>query len=75
MWVESVRKCCPISADLEFCTGALETQSDFSLYLAVPQGTYKSNFQHKLAQTVVKRNQIKLLVFEEENEEIVLWTN
>ena len=23
MWVESVRKCCPISADLEFCTGAL----------------------------------------------------
>lgn len=53
----------------------LETKSDLKPYLAIPQGTYKSNFQRQLAQMIVKRNQVNLLVFDADNEEIKQWIN
>ena len=43
--------------------------------LAIPQGTYKSNFQRQLAQMIVKRNQVNLLIFDADNEEIKQWIN
>lgn len=51
----------------------IEKEADFSLYLAVNQGTYKSYFQRKLAQMVVRRNRVNLLVFSAENEVIEQW--
>ncbi|NEP46279.1 MAG: XisH protein [Okeania sp. SIO2H7] len=50
-----------------------ETNSDFMLYLAISKGTYKSNFQRKLAQMIVRRNQVNLLVFDAEYEVIEQW--
>ncbi len=44
----------------------LETALDFELYLAITQGTYKSNFQRQLTQMIINRNQVKLLVVEAE---------
>lgn len=51
----------------------LETGLPFDLYLAVTQGVYKSNFQRKLAQMIVKRNRVKLLVFDPTNEVVKQW--
>jgi hypothetical protein len=51
----------------------VETALDFELYLAITQGTYKSYFQRQLAQMIINRNQVKLLIVEAENEEIVQW--
>lgn len=53
----------------------LETESDLKPYLAIAQGIYKSNFQRKLAQMIIKRNQVNLLIFDAENEEISQWIN
>lgn len=50
-----------------------ETGSDFKIYLAITKGVYKSNFQRKLAQLIVKRNQVNLLIIEPENEAIEQW--
>lgn len=36
----------------------LETESNFQLYLAITQGTYKSYFHHPLTQMIIKRNQV-----------------
>jgi hypothetical protein len=51
----------------------VETALDFKLYLAITQGTYKSNFQRKLAQMIINRNQVKLLIVDAESEVIVQW--
>ncbi|BDA68358.1 fdxN element excision controlling factor XisH-like protein [Calothrix sp. PCC 7716] len=51
----------------------VETALDFKLYLAITQGTYKSNFQSKLAQMIINRNQVKLLIVDAESEVIVQW--
>lgn len=53
----------------------LETESDFSLYLAITQGVYESNFQRQLAQMITRRNQVNLLIFDPENEVIKQWIN
>ena len=51
-----------------------ETRSEYqTLYLAINQGVYKSNFQRKLAQLIVKRNQVCLLIFDIETQEVVKW--
>ncbi|HBE34791.1 MAG TPA: XisH protein [Cyanobacteria bacterium UBA11368] len=50
-----------------------ETNSDFKIYLAITKAVYKNNFQRKLAQTILKRNQINLLIIEPENEVIEQW--
>lgn len=51
----------------------LETALDFELYLAITQGTYKSYFQRRLAQMIINRNQVKLLIVDAESEVIVQW--
>ncbi len=51
----------------------LETALDFKLYLAITQGTYKSYFQRPLAQMIINRNQVKLLIVDAESEVIVEW--
>jgi hypothetical protein len=51
----------------------LETESNFQLYLAITQGTYKSYFHRPLTQMVIKRNQVKLLIVDTESEVIVQW--
>ncbi|NEP13974.1 MAG: XisH protein [Symploca sp. SIO2C1] len=50
-----------------------ETASNFNLYLAISRGTYKSNFQRQLAQIVINRNQVNLLIFDAENEVSEQW--
>lgn len=43
------------------------------LYLAVPQEIYDTFFQSLLAQTVMEKYQIRLIVYDPENEVIVEW--
>jgi hypothetical protein len=50
-----------------------ETDLDFKLYLAVPLDTYGQGFQRYLADTIIRRNQIKLLVFDPIEEVVVTW--
>lgn len=45
----------------------------FELYLAVTSGVYFSNFQKDLAQLIIKRNQVKLLVVDSTTEVIEKW--
>lgn len=51
-----------------------EIAPERSLYLAVPRRAYETIFTEKLGQLILKRLQIKLLVFDEENRRIVQWT-
>jgi hypothetical protein len=51
----------------------IETALDFDLYLAITQGTYKRYFQRQLAQMIINRNQVKLLIVDPESEVIVEW--
>ncbi|MEH2137433.1 element excision factor XisH family protein [Nostoc sp.] len=44
------------------------------LYLAVPRRSYETIFSEKLGQLIIKRLQVKLLVFDEEQMRIVQWT-
>ncbi|MEQ8539882.1 MAG: element excision factor XisH family protein [Coleofasciculus sp. D1-CHI-01] len=37
------------------------------------QGTYKRYFQRQLAQMIINRNQVKLLIVDPESEGIVEW--
>ncbi|MFP4222179.1 MAG: XisH family protein [Phormidium sp.] len=50
-----------------------ERDLDFKLYLAVPLDTYNQGFQRQLADTIIRRNQIKLLVFDPIEEAVVTW--
>jgi XisH protein len=50
-----------------------ETESEFELYLAITQGTYKGKFQRKLTQMIVNRNQVKLLIVDSEEEVVTQW--
>ncbi|PSF36774.1 fatty-acid oxidation protein subunit alpha [Aphanothece hegewaldii CCALA 016] len=43
------------------------------LYLAIPLNIYKRFFQNSFIQTVIKRNQIPLLVYDIEKQEIAQW--
>ncbi|MBD2165533.1 XisH family protein [Calothrix membranacea FACHB-236] len=50
-----------------------EIASERILYLAVPQRSYESIFTEKLGQLILKRLEIKLLVFDEQQRSIVQW--
>jgi hypothetical protein len=53
---------------------ALEAEeSDRILYLAIPSEVYKRFFQYPFIQTVIHRNQIPLLVYDPEKQEIAKW--
>ena len=48
-------------------------EPDRILYLAVPQEIYNTFFQSLLAQSVIKKYQIKLIVYDPESEVITKW--
>ena len=48
-------------------------QPERRLYLAVPVDTYGSFFQSRLAQSMVDRHQLALLVYDPNSEEVVTW--
>ena len=53
---------------------ALETEDpERLLYLAIPQKTYEEFFALEFIKSVVKRSQIKLLVYDPQPEEITQW--
>ncbi len=43
------------------------------LYLAVPEKTYATFFSLKFIQTAIRRSQLRLLVYNLDDETIVLW--
>lgn len=67
--------------DLEQATGQYtiylrilkKAQSEWLLYLAVPKRTFKSIFQHELGELLLEDGFLNLIVFDEEQEEIVRW--
>ena len=53
---------------------ALEIEEpDRELYLAVPVDTYESFFKQLLVQEIIRRYDIKLVIYEPESEEIIQW--
>lgn len=48
---------------------------EWVLYLAIPIDIYQDFFSDLFVQTVVERYQIKLLVFNSQKQEIILWKN
>ena len=52
-----------------------ETTSEYKLYLAVSETTYAFDFQRKVIQFMIQRNQIPLIVVNLDREEIIQWIN
>ncbi|MEG4202755.1 element excision factor XisH family protein [Microcoleus sp. Pol7_A1] len=48
---------------------------DFKLYLAIPANLYDNKFQTPLAQLMIQKNQVNLLVFDPIQEVIERWIN
>lgn len=48
---------------------------DYNIYLAVRDNIFETFFQRKSIQAVVKLNEIALLIFNNEREEIIQWIN
>lgn len=49
------------------------TESDRILYLAIPYETFESFFQERFTQEAVKLYQVKLLIYEPQQEVIIEW--
>jgi XisH protein len=47
--------------------------SERDLYLAVPRPTFNGVFSIEIGQVLLKNKIIKLIVFDDENEDIVQW--
>ncbi len=52
-----------------------DTEPDRKLYLAVPISIYENFFSVPFIQSVLKRSQISLIVYDSAQEEIVQWQN
>ncbi|WP_283754962.1 XisH family protein [Roseofilum acuticapitatum] len=50
-----------------------EAYNDFSLYLAIRQTTYRAIFSEPIGELIVQKYKVKLLVFDDRNEEIRQW--
>jgi XisH protein len=50
-----------------------ENKDDHILYLAIPQIAYEEFFRLEFIQTAVQRSQIRLIVYEPQQEVIVQW--
>ena len=48
-------------------------ESDRTLYLAIRNEIYSDFFPEKIAQIAIRKNQLKLIVFDAKREEIVQW--
>lgn len=51
------------------------TEPEYQLYLAVSERAYENLFKRDSIQEVVKLNQIKLIIFDIDKEEILQWLN
>lgn len=49
------------------------SQKDYEVYLAIKNGVFNTFFQRNSIQAVVKRHQMKLLVFNDRKQEITSW--
>jgi XisH protein len=45
----------------------------YDLYLAIPQSTYEKGFQRSLAVMTIRRNRVKRVIVDVQNEVIVQW--
>ncbi|NJK65899.1 MAG: hypothetical protein HC941_04625 [Microcoleus sp. SU_5_3] len=62
--------------ELSAIDNVVEAQTlDFKLYLAIPANLYDNNFQTPLAQLMIQKNQVNLLVFDPIQEVIERWIN
>lgn len=52
-----------------------EQYSDYDLYLAIPLDTYTSFFATQLVQSIVRNQQLKLLIYQPQQEVINQWLN
>jgi hypothetical protein len=52
-----------------------EVENDRLLYLAIRQGTYQEIFSEAIGALVIRKNSLRLLVFDPTKEEIVQWIN
>jgi len=50
-----------------------EEEPDRLLYLAIPSDIHKRFFKYPFIQTVIQRNQIPLIVYDSEKQEIAKW--
>jgi hypothetical protein len=50
-----------------------EEEPERSLYLAVPIKTYRTFFSLRFIQTVIRRSQISLVIYDPDQEDIVQW--
>ena len=53
--------------------GLQRSQPERILYLAITESVYLDFFQEEIAKMVVENNQLKLVIFDPETEEIVQW--
>ena len=58
---------------LNYCQALEEQEPDRIVYLAVPNETYQDFFQLPFIQRVLKRYQIKLMIYDPKQEEILQW--
>jgi len=50
-----------------------EVESEYTLFLAVPQPVYETFFKRRLIQSIRKNYQLKLITYDIDKEEIVKW--
>jgi hypothetical protein len=51
------------------------TESNRTLYLAVPIDVFNTFFQERFTQAVIEQYHLKILAYEPNTEEIITWTN
>ena len=52
-----------------------EIETERSIYLAVRKSTYEEIFSEPIGVMIIKKNQLLLLVFDDDREEIIQWIN
>jgi glucose-6-phosphate 1-dehydrogenase len=60
---------------ISYRTALREQEGDRILYLGVPQDIYDTFFRQPFTQAVIQENHVRLIVYNPEKEEIVLWTD
>ncbi|MFM2320573.1 MAG: hypothetical protein RLZZ215_3194 [Pseudomonadota bacterium] len=60
---------------INYSIALAEQEPDRVLYLAVPYNTYETFFSQRFIESVIKRNNVKLIVFKPDDEVIVKWRN
>jgi len=58
---------------LNYRLGLTMTDSDRILYLAVPEDTFESFFQERFVQEAIKLYELRLLIYDSDQEIIVIW--